>query len=114
MNWKIFIPNKKVFFEKGDVFCQLFPYPKEYIEKFNPILKEWDSSSDIGKQNAEWSKSRDDHNASLHDPSVTFIDGKNDWQKDYFKGEYKDGTKCEDLGYTHYSKWKIKEFQDGE
>jgi len=112
MNWKFFIPNKKVFFEKGDIFCQIFPYPKEYIEKFNPVLVDWDQSGEVGSVYDEWSESRDDHNRNLKDHGIAFTTGKDDWQKNYFKGEYKDGTKCENLGFTHYSKWKIEKFKD--
>ena len=73
---------------------------------------DWDQSGEVGSVYDEWSESRDDHNRNLKDHGIAFTTGKDDWQKNYFKGEYKDGTKCENLGFTHYSKWKIEKFKD--
>lgn len=112
MNWKVLVPNKKIFFEKGDVFCQIIPYPKEYIEKFNPILKEWNADGKVETEYEDWANSRTQHNERLNDQSIEWKQGDT-WEKNYFKGEFKDGTKCTEDGFTHHTKWKVKDFRKG-
>ena len=104
MNWKIVEVNEPILFEEGDVFCHIFPYPKEYIQKFNVSTKEWNSVEDTEKEYSQFSKSR---NAFNEDPNRK---GK-DWQKNYFTGCYLDGTKCTDIGYDHHTRWNLNKFE---
>ena len=39
MNWRFTEKNKPVTFEKGEPFCQVFPYPRDYVNKFETIQR---------------------------------------------------------------------------
>lgn len=39
IDYKIVSKNVDIFLKKGSPYCRILPYPKHYIEKFNPIYK---------------------------------------------------------------------------
>ena len=110
MNWKITKPNEWVEFKRGEPVCQVFPYPKHYIQEFEPIRK------DISAENLRMYESyRDDrnlHNSTQNTPGTKA--NKEGWQKHYFRGEYPDEqrTKCQEFGFDHKIKIACVEFDD--
>ena len=107
MNWMFTEPGKVVW-EKGEPICQLFPYPKEYAENFDPVIRHSTSMpSELKKLYEYWVHSRDVFN------SADNRDTK-DWEGNYFRGEVHDETTCEELGRKHYTtikmpKWKVED-----
>ena len=109
MNWKFTEPNKRVTFKKGEPFCQIFPYPRDYVNKFDAIKKPM--SGEMKKHYDQFKDSRIQHNQKLYTPGTIEYE-KNLWQKNYFKGQYHDGTKCSDLGFKHEPKCGAKNFSN--
>ena len=104
MNWMVTKPNEKVVFEKGEPICQLFPYPKEYIEHFDPVIRtEASMPAELKKAYDYYCHSREVFNKAERDP--------NSWEGMYFKGEIHDGTSVEDLGRKHYTTIKTPKFK---
>jgi len=111
MNWKMTEPDRKISFKRGEPFCQFFPYPKDYINNFEPILKA--PSEGTLEMYQQYSKSRNDFNEALK--TDTFSNSGKQWQKFYFRGEYpEDGfdVKCTDLGFNHKTSSETKPFSD--
>ena len=110
MNWKITTPNEWIHFKRGEPVCHIFPYPKNYIEEFEPIRKE------LTKEGLEmfeyYSKSRNHFNETHNTPGTTAY--KEKWQKHYFRGEYPDEvrTKAVKFGFEHKLKSGTKPFDD--
>jgi len=109
MNWKFTEPNKRVTFKKGEPFCQIFPYPRDYVNKFDAIKKPM--SGEMKKHYDQFKDSRIQHNQKLYTPGTIEYE-KNLWQKNYFKGQYHDGTKCSDLGFKHEPRCGAKNFSN--
>ena len=105
MNWKVTTPNTPIIFKPGDAICQFFPYPRGYPEKFTALTDKLSNNSSIYTEYKEWSDSRGDFNRRLKDPNDPSVTGK-DWQKNYFCGTHKDGSKFEE----HQSKFNICPF----
>jgi len=104
MNWMITKPNETIVFEKGEPICQLFPYPKEYVENFDAKIRTKDSMpTELKKLYDYWCHSRDVFNKADRNAG--------DWEGNYFKGEVHDNTSCEDLGRKHYTTIKMPKFK---
>ena len=102
MNWKFTEKNKPVTFEKGEPFCQIFPYPRDYVNKFETIQRPM--SEGTKKLFSVFCESRKGFN---EDPERT----SRDWQKNYFRGMYHDGTSCEEFGFKHEPKCNASKFK---
>jgi hypothetical protein len=102
MNWRFTEKNKPVVFEEGEPFCQFFPYPRDYVNKFETIKKQM--SEGTYEAYSVFSKSREEFNDNPD------REGK-DWQKNYFQGKYHDGTKCEEFGFKHEPKCNASKFK---
>ena len=102
MNWRFTEKNKPVVFEEGEPFCQFFPYPRDYVNKFETIKKQM--SEGTYEAYSVFSKSREEFNDNPD------REGK-DWQKNYFHGKYHDGTKCEEFGFKHEPKCNASKFK---
>jgi len=111
MNWKVTEPNRFIRFEKGEPFCQFFPYQKNYIEEFEPTIKT--ASEGTMQMYREYAESRNKFNEDLRDP--TSEASRRKWQKYYFQGRYPEDdpiVKCSDLGFEHKTKNGAKPFID--
>lgn len=91
MNWKITTPNTPIKFEKGDVICQFFPYPRGYPEKFTALTDKIANNPSVLHEYSKWHNSRDTFNKKLADPNDPEVTGK-DWERNYFQGKHKDGS----------------------
>ena len=105
MNWRFTEKNKTVTFEKGEPFCQLFPYPRDYVNKFETIQRPM--SEGTKKMFSVFSESRKSFNENPERASK-------DWQKNYFRGMYHDGTKCEEFGFKHEPRCNASEWNKNE
>lgn len=109
MNWKFTEPRRRVFFKRGEPICQIFPYPRDYVNKFDAIKKPM--AGEMKEHYSNFSCSRNEHNQKLHTKG-TPENEKNTWQKNYFKGQYHDGTKCSELGFKHEPRCGAKKFSE--
>lgn len=99
MNWKITEPNVPIVFEKNEPICTFFPYPRHYIESFDPAIQPIQSDPETHALYKEWANSRTHYNANLKTNG-------NKGERDYLRGIGKDGTKYED----HQNNIKAKDF----
>lgn len=86
MNWKCTEPNYEITFEKDEPFCTIFPYQRNYIETFEPVIDTIDNNPDLKTKYEEWSSSRRHYNSTLKENG-------NKGQRDYLRGIHKDGEK---------------------
>lgn len=105
MNWKLTTPHTPVVFAPGDVVCQFFPYPRGYPEKFTALTEELSNNPSVYKEYLEWGESRGNFNEQLKNTEPR-TDTSSAWQKDYFRGVHKDGTRFGE----HQSKFGVCPF----
>jgi hypothetical protein len=86
MNWKVTEPNYEIIFEKDEPICTFFPYPRNYIEQFEPEKRYITSDPELMVKYMEYADSRSHYNANLKTNG-----GKG--QRDYLRGEDKEGVK---------------------
>lgn len=89
MNWKITEPNYEIVFEKDEPICTIFPYPRNYIEGFNPVIRNIADDPELFTKYSEYEKSRKEYNATL---ATNGAKG----QRDYLRGNDKEGNKFSD------------------
>ena len=80
MNWRMDRPNFKVRFEKDEPICTLVPFPKDFLETFQPQIAPIDEAPGLKQQYEHWRCSRDEFIARLHRKPQ-------EWQKHYLKGD---------------------------
>ena len=110
MNWKIEEPNKEILFQEGEPICQIFPYPRDYLNKFQTYRRFL--SGNMGEKFREFNASRGEHNEDLKNKDINSIGDI--LQNNYLSGRYHDGTKCDELGFKHEPRCKAKEFPERE
>lgn len=89
MNWKITEPNYEITFEENESICCFFPYQRGYFEKFETDVKNINENLDESTSYNEWSESRKNYNSNLKTNG-------NKGERDYLRGQYKDGVKFTD------------------
>lgn len=99
MNWKLTEENYKVTFDDGEPICNFFPFQRGYLEQWEPEIKDIREEPEIQAKYNEWSESRRKYNSTLNTNG-------NKGERDYLRGEYKDGQKFED----HQNIIKAKDF----
>jgi len=98
MNWRFTEANRHVIFEKNEPFCFIFPVQRNLIESFTLETKSLSDEPELSKHYFDWGYKRDEFNKNP--------DRKPEhWQKQYFRGEYPDGSKCP---YDHKTKLNLK------
>ena len=102
MNWKFTRPNVWVEFLKGEPVARIMPYPRHYIEEFNPCIKWLDSNPQLEKEFKIWELDRNNHNERLATGAPHTM------EKDYFKGIDKQKRKFE----YHQKKINLKDFNE--
>ena len=55
MNWKITRPNQLVRFERGEPICMVLPYPRHYLERFEPAQLPLAADKDVHDAYVQWS-----------------------------------------------------------
>lgn len=105
MNWKVTRPNVWIPFNKGDVFCSVFPVQRGFLESIEPEFLSIDTEPELKKEHEEWGRSRSKFNQDLRDPGSDAQQTK--WQKAYYRGKRWDGSQGTD---DHVIKMRLKEF----
>jgi hypothetical protein len=104
MNWQLTRPGHEVTFEAGEPIARVVPYPRGYVERFEPTLRSIDSDTTLRHQYQAWRASRTAFMADL--AADTIENGRSRWQKHYTLGTTHDGTRFPD----HRTKLVLRPF----
>jgi hypothetical protein len=91
MNWKITRPHHPILFREGEAVCQLLPYPRGLIERFDPEIRPLSSNPELSANFEQWVAGRAEFLSDLADPESDA--SKESWQKQYFQGRDASGNK---------------------
>ncbi|MFQ5610360.1 MAG: DUF6065 family protein, partial [Woeseiaceae bacterium] len=89
MNWQFTRKRNKVRFEKGEPVCTILPYPRHYLGKFEPTLKNINDNAKLYDQYVKWRDDRLQFNEDLQARESEAV--KKGWQRTYMKGEDQSG-----------------------
>lgn len=105
MNWKFTRPYHRVFFDRGEPYCHIFPLTRGDLEIVEPEMKSILSDQELLGEHKVWSASRRSFNSSLNDPRSQAVNEK--WQKSYLRGVTPSGEPgCND----HRTRLRLKSF----
>jgi hypothetical protein len=104
MNWKLTRPYHTITFHEGEPICQLVPYPRGLIERFDPEIRSMASDPDLSAAFARWHAERGQFLRDRLDPATEAH--QRDWQKDYYQGRQAAGEKFS----GHQTALEVKEF----
>lgn len=86
MNWKLTRPYETVTFYEGEPICQLVPYPRGLIERFEPEVRDLADEPELASSYFDWHAKRGEF---LVDRGVPGSEAnRKDWQKDYYRGQF--------------------------
>ncbi len=104
MNWRLTRPYQSVTFHEGEPICQLVPYPRGLIERFDPEIRPIATDPGLAAAFAGWHEGRGQF---LQDRVVPGTEAqRRDWQKDYFQGRLPEGGRHAE----HQTSLEVKEF----
>jgi len=105
MNWQFTRRRHKVRFEEGEPVCTVLPYPRHYIGKFEPKIRNLNEDAKLFNQYSKW---REDRTAFIEDlKNAESEAAKEGWQRTYMKGEIQGG----DVFAGHQTKIRINDFK---
>ncbi len=102
MNWKFTRANQWINFLKGEPMGRIVPYPRYYIESFEPIYRNINSNPELKHRLDEWGNSRINHNKNLQKGTA-----EAGTEKNYLQGKMKDGERVS----VHQTKIALKPFK---
>lgn len=103
MNWKLTRPGQPVRFEIGDPICVLVPFPRHFLERFQPESRKLASEPALAAANDAWQQSRASH---LHEQTQT--GDRESWQQTYYRGRDQSGETFPE----HQRRLKMADFRD--
>jgi hypothetical protein len=104
MNWKITRPKHWVRFEKGEPIARIVPFPRGYLESYQPRMVPIASDRRTYNQYNQWRESRSQFIEDLEAREDDAV--KAGWQRTYVRGENMQGTKMKD----HQTKLQLRDF----
>jgi hypothetical protein len=108
LNWLFTQPNCPVTFEKGEAVSQILPYPRGYLESFEPLLLSKIDDPTLENEFNTWSQRRAQHNSDLHVPDSEAARRK--WERNYTVGLRPDGPQVD----SHQMKLDLCPFKKAE
>ncbi|MDE0756327.1 MAG: DUF6065 family protein [Woeseiaceae bacterium] len=105
MNWQFTRKRHKVTFEKDEPIATVLPYPRHYVRKFDPTVKNLDENAKLYQQYVDWRDDRMKFNEELQQSGSEAE--KQGWQRTYMKGEDQSGNTFA----GHETKVQMKEFR---
>ena len=105
MNWQFTRKRHKVTFEKDEPIATVIPYPRHYVRKFDPVLKNLNENPKLYQQYVDWRDDRMKFNEELQKPGTEAE--KQGWQRTYMKGEDQSGNTFA----GHETKVQMKDFK---
>jgi len=106
MNWQFTRAAQRIYFEKDEPFCHVFPVARQEIEKLEPRIARLSENPELEGEHKAWSASRSEFNADLRRADSDAVRQK--WQKSYFRGKYPSGV---DAPEDHRSKLRLAPFK---
>lgn len=104
MNWKITRPHHPILFREGEPLCQILPYPRGLVERFDPEIRHLSTNPALSEGFEGWVAGRAGFLKDLADPQSEAH--KEGWQKQYFQGRDASGRKVDD----HQTAIPIRDF----
>ena len=105
MNWQFTRKRLKVRFEKDEPVAAIVPFPRHYLGKFDPVLKNVNQDARLYHKYVQWRDDRNQFNEDLKKAGSEAAE--KGWQRTYMKGE--DNTGQAFAG--HETKLRIREFR---
>jgi len=105
MNWRFTRKRQKVRFEAGEPVCTILPYPRHYIGKFEPKIRNINENAKLYNQYTKWREDRIAFNEGLKEAGSEAA--KAGWQRAYMKGETQEG----EAFAGHQTKVRTRDFQ---
>ena len=105
MNWQFTRKRYKVRFEKDEPVATVVPYPRHYLAKFQPTLKNLNEDPKLYHQYVKWREDRIQFNEDLKKPGSEAAE--KGWQRTYMKGEDNVGQ----VFAGHETKLRIRDFK---
>jgi hypothetical protein len=100
INWKVTAPGVRVRFERGEPIAQIFPWPIDAFDDFEPEIRMLQENPELYAKHDDYRKKRGVFNQKFEK------DGKKR-QKYYMRGEDSLGNRYAEL---HKTDWKVKPF----
>jgi len=107
MNWQFTRKRHKVRFERDEPVATVFPYPRHYLRKFDPVVKNLNENPKLYDQYVNWREDRMAFNRDLKREGSEAQ--KKGWQRTYMKGEDPSGQAFA----GHETKIQLKDFRRG-
>ncbi len=105
MNWQFTRRRHKVRFEKGEPVCAILPYPRHYVGKFRPKMKNINENPKLYEQYTKWREDRLAFNEAVKEAGTEAA--KSGWQRTYMKGEDQMGN----VFAGHQTKIRVRDFE---
>lgn len=105
MNWQLTRPQHRVDFTEGEPFCRILPYPRRYLDRFDPSWQAINDAPEVLERYEKWSRDRRRFNDDLKAGDSGAH--KAGWQKDYHHGRDSHGDRFEE----HQTKLRIRPFR---
>ncbi len=84
MNWKLTSPGNLVRFERGEPICMIVPYPRQFIDRFEPVVCPLSSDAELEASYQKWRDGRNELHRLVQEGDAESL--HQGWQKDYFQG----------------------------
>lgn len=107
MNWQFTRKRHKVRFERDEPIATVLPYPRHYLRKFDPVLRNLNEDPKLYEQYVSWREERLAFNEELKRSGSAAQ--KQGWQRTYMKGQDQSGQTFA----GHETKLQIKDFRRG-
>lgn len=104
MNWQITRSGHPVRFEAGEPICQILPFPRHYLETFEPRIQPIANNKPLLDQYTRWNQSR---SSFIKDLATEGSKAREEqWQRTYMHGRDQDGRQFSE----HQTKLSLNEF----
>ncbi len=107
MNWQFTRKRHKVRFERDEPIATIVPFPRHYLGKFDPVLRNINQNAKLYHQYVKWRDDRIQFNEDLKKTGSAAAE--KGWQRTYMKGEDNTGQ----VFAGHETKLRIREFRRG-
>lgn len=104
MNWKITRPKHWIRFEKGEPIARIVPFPRHYLESYQPRMTPIHADNRTRNQYVEWRQSRQRFIEDLAAREEDAVQAG--WQRTYVRGQNMQGVKMQD----HQTKLQLRDF----
>ncbi len=104
MNWKLTRSYHSITFLEGEPLCQILPYPRGLIERFDPEVRDLADEEGLASSYFDWHAKRGQFLVERGVPGSEA--NRKDWQKDYYRGQAPTGERAE----GHQTALPTKEF----